>query len=152
IADAHMDDVTVDFFRAMRPSWEVPYIIKNNWKNGDRLVYWYEGDNSSALVAQISAALMMGQKIMVVSDSKRFIKKLEQSLSMSVRVEDSDEQEQGVGSWALGVGEESTAASTTPYTSDGSLGESVSPITGETRVHNFADHSYQPQREPLAPI
>jgi hypothetical protein len=152
IADAHMDDVTVDFFRAMRPSWEVPYIIKNNWKNGDRLVYWYEGDNSSALVAQISAALMMGQKIMVVSDSKRFIKKLEQSLSMSVRVEDSDEQEQGIGCQVLGVGEESTAASTTPYTSDGSLGESVSPITGETRVHNFADHSYQPQREPLAPI
>ncbi|MFN6495845.1 MAG: DUF3854 domain-containing protein [Nostoc sp. DedQUE01] len=152
IADAHMDDVTVDFFRAMRPSWEVPYIIKNNWKNGDRLVYWYEGDNSSALVAQISAALMMGQKIMVVSDSKRFIKKLEQSLSMSVRVEDSDEQEQGVGCQVLGVGEESTAAPTAPYTSDGSLGESVSPITGETRVHNFADHSYQPQREPLAPI
>lgn len=152
IADAHMDDVTVDFFRAMRPSWEVPYIIKNNWKNGSRLVYWYEGDNSSALVAQISAALMTGEKIMVVSDSKRFIKKLEQSLSMSVRVEDSDEQEQGVGCRVLGVGEESTAAPTTPYTSDGSLGESVSPITGETRVHNFADHSSQPQREPLAPM
>ncbi|WP_431356851.1 plasmid replication protein, CyRepA1 family [Komarekiella delphini-convector] len=81
IADAHMDDLTVDFFRAMRPPGEVPYIIKNEWRNGDRTIYWYEGDNSSALVAQISAALMAGQKIMVVSDSKRFIKKLEKSLS-----------------------------------------------------------------------
>ncbi|MBD2215072.1 DUF3854 domain-containing protein [Nostoc linckia FACHB-104] len=152
IADAHMDDVTVDFFRAMRPSWEVPYIIKNNWKNGDRLVYWYEGDNSSALVAQISAALMTGEKIMVVSDSKRFIKKLEQSLSVSVRVEDSDEQEQGVGCWVLGVGESSTASPKTPNTTESSLGESVSPITGETRVHNFADHRSQPQRESLSPI
>jgi hypothetical protein len=152
IADAHMDDVTVDFFRAMRPVGEKPFIIKNEWKNGDRPIYWYEGDDSSALVAQISAALMMGQKIMVVSDSKRFIKKLEQSLSMSVRVEDSDEQEQGVGCWVLGVGEESTASPKTPYTSDGSLGESVSPITGETRVHNFADHRTQPQSESLSPI
>ncbi len=145
IADAHMDDVTVDFFRAMRPVGEKPFIIKNEWKNGDRPIYWYEGDDSSALVAQISAALMMGQKIMVVSDSKRFIKKLEQSLSMSVRVEDSDEQEQGVG-------EESTASPTTPNISDSSLGESISPITGETRVHNFADHRTQPQSESLSPI
>ncbi|RUR72626.1 hypothetical protein PCC6912_61830 [Chlorogloeopsis fritschii PCC 6912] len=152
IADAHMDDVTVDFFRAMRPVGEKPFIIKNEWKNGDRPIYWYEGDDSSALVAQISAALMMGQKIMVVSDSKRFIKKLEQSLSMSVRVEDSDEQDLGVGCWVLGVGEESTAAPTTPNISDGSLGESVSPITGETRVHNFADHRSQSQRESLYPI
>ncbi|MBD6620985.1 DUF3854 domain-containing protein, partial [Komarekiella sp. 'clone 1'] len=81
IADAHMDDLTVDFFRAMRPSGEIPYIIKNEWRNGSRTIHWYEGDNSSALVAQISAALMAGQKIMVVSDSKRFIKKLEKSLS-----------------------------------------------------------------------
>jgi Domain of unknown function (DUF3854) len=81
IADAHMDDVTVDFFRAMRQSGEKPFIIKNEWKNGDRPIYWYEGSNSSALVAQISAALMTGQKIMVASDSKRFIKKLEHSLN-----------------------------------------------------------------------
>jgi len=82
IADAHMDDLTVDFFRAMRPKGEVPYIIKNEWKNGDRTIYWYEGSNSSALVAQISAALMLGQKIMVVSDSKRFIKKLDKSFTI----------------------------------------------------------------------
>ncbi|MBC1239468.1 DUF3854 domain-containing protein [Nostoc sp. 2RC] len=152
IADAHMDDVTVDFFRAMRPVGEKPFIIKNEWKNGDRLIYWYEGDDSSALVAQISAALMMQQKIMVVSDSKRFIKKLEQSLSMSVRVEDSDEQEQGVGCGVWGVRESSTASPTTPNISDGSLGESVSPITGETRVHNSTNHRTQPQRESLSPL
>ena len=84
IADAHMDDLTVDFFRAMRPLGEVPYIIKNEWRNGDRTIYWYEGSNSSALVATISAALMAGQKIMVVSDSKRFIKKLEQSFKVQI--------------------------------------------------------------------
>ena len=84
IADAHMDDLTVDFFRAMRPIGEVPYIIKNEWRNGLRTIYWYQGSNSSALVAQISAALMSGQKIMVVSDSKRFIKKLEQSFLVQI--------------------------------------------------------------------
>ncbi|WP_341531746.1 plasmid replication protein, CyRepA1 family (plasmid) [Nostoc sp. UHCC 0302] len=84
IADAHMDDLTVDFFRSMRPTDEIPYIIKNEWRNGERTIYWYEGDNSSAIVAQISAALMAGQKIMVVSDSKRFIKKLEKSLTIKI--------------------------------------------------------------------
>ncbi|MHC5717913.1 MAG: bifunctional DNA primase/helicase, partial [Nostoc sp.] len=58
--------------------------IKNEWRNGDRTIYWYEGSNSSALVATISAALMSGQKIMVVSDSKRFIKKLEQSFLVQI--------------------------------------------------------------------
>ncbi|WP_442942823.1 plasmid replication protein, CyRepA1 family [Nostoc sp.] len=82
IADAHMDDLTVDFFRSMRPSEEVPYIIKNEWRNGSRTIYWYEGDNSSALVAQISAALMLGEKVMVASDSKRFIKKLDKSFTI----------------------------------------------------------------------
>jgi hypothetical protein len=84
IADAHMDDITIDFFLSMRPPTEQPYIIKNEWKNGERTIYWYEGMDSSALVAQISAAIMLGQKIMVVSDSKRFIKKLEKSLSVRI--------------------------------------------------------------------
>ncbi|MBN3945316.1 MAG: DUF3854 domain-containing protein [Nostoc sp. NMS7] len=91
IADAHMDDLTVDFFRSMRPKDEIPYIVKNEWRNGSRTIYWYEGSNSSALVATISAALMNGQKIMVVSDSKRFIKKLEQSFL--VQIFDSTESE-----------------------------------------------------------
>jgi len=93
LADAHMDDVTVDFFRAMRPQGEEPFIIKNEWKNGARTIYWYEGSDSSALVANISAALMSGQKILVVSDSKRFIKKLEASLSLPCHVDESGSNE-----------------------------------------------------------
>lgn len=90
IADAHLDDITIDFFRAMRPVGEQPYIVENQWQNGDRTIYWYEGDNSSALVAKISAAVMTGQKVMVVSDSKRFIKKLEKSLLTLQTVVQSD--------------------------------------------------------------
>jgi hypothetical protein len=90
IADAHMDDLTVDFFLAMRPKGEVPYIIKNEWRNGERTIYWYEGDNSSALVAQISAALMLGEKVMVASDSKRFIKKLDKSFTINYEESNSE--------------------------------------------------------------
>ncbi|BAZ33800.1 hypothetical protein NIES4074_63140 (plasmid) [Cylindrospermum sp. NIES-4074] len=91
IADAHLDDVTIDFFRAMRPPIEQPYIIENQWQNGDRTIYWYQGNNSSSLVAKIFASVMMGQKVMVVSDSKRFIKKLEKSLlSLQTVVEDEE--------------------------------------------------------------
>ncbi len=84
LADAHMDDVTVDFFRAMRPADEVPFIIKNDYKEPGRTVYLYEGDDSSALVAKIYMALMLGLKIMVVSDSKKFIKKLEAAMTVKV--------------------------------------------------------------------
>jgi hypothetical protein len=90
IADAHMDDLTVDFFLAMRPLGEVPYIIKNEWRNGSRTIYWYEGNNSSALVAQISAALMLGEKVMVASDSKRFIKKLDKSFTINYEESNSE--------------------------------------------------------------
>ncbi|QHG20733.1 hypothetical protein A6V25_28515 [Nostoc sp. ATCC 53789] len=95
IADAHMDDLTVNFFRSMRPLGEVPYIIKNEWRNGSRTIYWYEGDNSSALVAQISAALMLGEKVMVASDSKRFIKKLDKSFT--IKYEKMGEKVKGEG-------------------------------------------------------
>ncbi|KOP26264.1 hypothetical protein AMR41_11380, partial [Hapalosiphon sp. MRB220] len=80
LADAHLDNITIDFFRAMRPQGEKPYIILNEWKSSGRQVYWYEGSNSSSLVAQIHAAVMSGQKCYVASDSKRFIKKLERTL------------------------------------------------------------------------
>ncbi|WP_109013365.1 DUF3854 domain-containing protein [Nostoc commune] len=95
IADAHMDDLTVNFFLAMRPKGEVPYIIKNEWRNGSRTIYWYEGDNSSALVAQISAALMLGEKVMVASDSKRFIKKLDKSFTIKYEESSSSPSELG---------------------------------------------------------
>ena len=84
LADAHMDDVTVDFFRAMRPEGEVPFIIKNDYKQAGRTVYFYEGDDNSTLVAKIFMALMLGLKIMVVSDSKKFIKKLEAAMTVKV--------------------------------------------------------------------
>jgi Domain of unknown function (DUF3854) len=93
IADAHMDDITIDFFMAMRPEGEKPRIIKNNWKSGGRVVHWYEGKDPSELVAQVSAALMLGQKVMVVSDSKRFIKKLECLLTMPLKKSSSDDDE-----------------------------------------------------------
>jgi hypothetical protein len=79
-----MDDVTVDFFRAMRPEGEVPFIIKNDYQETGRTVYLYEGDNNSALVAKIFTALMLGLKIMVVSDSKKFIKKLEAAMTVKI--------------------------------------------------------------------
>ncbi|WP_237088430.1 plasmid replication protein, CyRepA1 family [Nostoc sp. PCC 7120 = FACHB-418] len=81
LADAHLDDLTIDFFRAMRPQGEKPFIIKNEYRSGDRKVHWYEGDDSSAIVAQIHVQLMLGLKPIVVSDSKRFIKKLERALN-----------------------------------------------------------------------
>ena len=84
LADAHMDDVTVDFFRAMRPEGEVPFIIKNDYKVTGRTVYFYEGIDNSALVSKIFTALMLGLKIMVVSDSKKFIKKLEAAMTVKV--------------------------------------------------------------------
>ncbi len=84
LADAHMDDVTVDFFRAMRPEGEVPFIIKNDYKQSGRTVYFYESDDNSTLVAKIFMALMLGLKIMVVSDSKKFIKKLEAAMTVKV--------------------------------------------------------------------
>ena len=95
IADAHMDDVTVDFFRAMRPEGEKPFIIKNNYQQGGRVVYLYESDDSSTLVLKIFTALMLGQKIMVVSDSKKFIKKLEAAMTVRVLTTEAREKVNG---------------------------------------------------------
>ena len=77
IADAHLDDNTIDFFRAMRPPGEAPLIIKNDYKSPSRDVYYYQGSNSSALVAKLIAAVKQGKRVMVVSDSKKTILKLE---------------------------------------------------------------------------
>ena len=77
IADAHLDDNTIDFFRAMRPVGEAPLIIKNDYKSPSRDVYYYQGNDSSALVAKLIAAVKQGKRVMVVSDSKKTILKLE---------------------------------------------------------------------------
>ncbi len=103
LADAHMDDVTVDFFRAMRPDDEVPFIIKNDYKQSGRIVHFYEGDDSTALVAKIFTALMLKLKIMIVSDSKKFIKKLEAAMTVKVF----DEQP----TLGLGLGESENSTS-----------------------------------------
>jgi hypothetical protein len=80
IADAHMTDTTIQFFQSMRPAGETPFIIHNSYQAGDRNCYWYEGSDNSGLIAEICAAVGRGKKAMVVSDSKRFIKKLEHLL------------------------------------------------------------------------
>ena len=96
LADAHMDDVTVDFFRNMRPPEEVPFIIHNEYQPGNREVYLYHGNDSSALVERISIATMTGQKIMVVADSKAFIKKTEEMLAgeQGTKVEVTEDKDQ----------------------------------------------------------
>lgn len=91
LADAHLDDLTIEFFLRMRPHGEKPYIIKNEYRSGGRQVHWYEGKNSSAIVAEFHAQLMLGKKLMMVSDSKRFIKKLERALNDGSTIDDSDE-------------------------------------------------------------
>ncbi|WP_431356849.1 plasmid replication protein, CyRepA1 family [Komarekiella delphini-convector] len=93
LADAHLDDLTIDFFMSMRPESEKPYIIKNEYRSGGRKVHWYEGKNSSALVAEFHAQLMSGKKLMMVSDSKRFIKKLERALNDGTSVNTPDTEE-----------------------------------------------------------
>ena len=80
LADAHLDDTTIDFFRAMRPESEPPFIIKNEYKSGGREIFWYDEKTSSGLVASVCAAVLAQQKVLIVSDSKRFIKKVERIL------------------------------------------------------------------------
>ncbi|KST68087.1 plasmid replication protein, CyRepA1 family [Mastigocoleus testarum] len=81
LADAHLNDLTIDFFRKMRPRGEEPIIFENRWKSPGRDVYWYEGNNSNDLIAQLHRKILEGKKIFLVSDSKKFIKKVEHSLS-----------------------------------------------------------------------
>ena len=92
LADAHLDDLTIEFFMNLRPTGEKPYIIKNLYRSGGRQVHWYEGKNSSAIVAEFHAQLMMGKKLMMVSDSKRFIKKLERALNDGVSIDTPDDE------------------------------------------------------------
>jgi hypothetical protein len=80
LADAHLDDLTIDFFRSLRPAGEKPFVIQNDYKQGGRNVHWYDGNNTSQIVASILLAVQMGKKIAVCSDSKRTIKKLETAL------------------------------------------------------------------------
>jgi Origin of replication binding protein len=84
IADAHLDDNTIDFFKAMRPPGEAPLIIKNEYQNPGRDVYYYDGKNSSATVAKLVAAVNQGKKVMVVSDAKKTILKKDLDVELVV--------------------------------------------------------------------
>ena len=88
IADAHLDDNTIDFFKAMRSVGETPLIINNEYKNPGRDVYYYQGKDSSALVAKLIAAVKQGKKVKVVSDSKQTILKLEEVLKEKLNGKD----------------------------------------------------------------
>ncbi|NDJ25570.1 DUF3854 domain-containing protein [Nostoc sp. B(2019)] len=105
LADAHLDDITIEFFMKMRPEGEKPYIIKNEYRSGGRQVYWYEGHNSSALVAELHVQLLLGKKLMIVSDSKRFIKKLERALNGKTTIHNDDtpelEEDRKLRAWAI---------------------------------------------------
>ena len=90
IADAHLDDNTIDFFRAMRSVGETPLIIHNEYKNPGRDVYYYQGKDSSALVAKLIAAVRQGKKVKVVSDSKKTILKLSEVLKDKLNGKDSE--------------------------------------------------------------
>ena len=81
IADAHLDDYTVDFFLALREAGEVPLIIHNTYQHPSRQVFYDEGKDCTAQLAQLTQAVRDGKKVMVVSDSKRTIEKIEQDLT-----------------------------------------------------------------------
>ncbi|NER48433.1 MAG: DUF3854 domain-containing protein [Symploca sp. SIO1A3] len=80
LADAHLTDEVIDFFMSMRPKGEKPYIVQNNWRSGGRETYWYEGGNPSAVVAEAERLLEFGKKVMIVSNSKKLVKKMEKDL------------------------------------------------------------------------
>ena len=81
IADAHLDDYTVDFFLSMRQAGEVPLIIQNTYQHSSRKVLFYEGKDYTAQLAQLIQAVSQGKKVMAVSDSKSTIEKIEQVLT-----------------------------------------------------------------------
>ena len=80
LADAHLNDLTVEFFTRMRPEGEKPYIIENQWKSGGRDIVWYEGPDESMLVESIAAHIRNGGYPMVVLNSKRSLLKIERRL------------------------------------------------------------------------
>lgn len=80
LADAHLDDLTVEFFARMRPEGEKPFIIENQWKSGGRDIVWYEGPDESMLVESIAAHIRNGGYPMVVLNSKRSLLKIERRL------------------------------------------------------------------------
>ncbi|MEM7757143.1 MAG: plasmid replication protein, CyRepA1 family [Cyanobacteria bacterium P01_A01_bin.40] len=80
IADAHLDDLTIDFFMAMRSADESPLVIHNTYTHPSRPVFYYEGKDYTAMLTKMIAAVEENKKVMAVSDSKSIVEKLEQIL------------------------------------------------------------------------
>ncbi|MBW4595476.1 MAG: DUF3854 domain-containing protein [Brasilonema angustatum HA4187-MV1] len=96
LADAHLDDVTINFFREMRPQPEQPYIVQNDYRSGGRQVFWYESNDNSTIVARLHAEIMAGKKVLVVSSSRRFPKTLERALlNTNSDKKDNEQKKQG---------------------------------------------------------
>ena len=81
IADAHLDDLTIDFFMAMRTAGETPLVINNTYTHPSRPVFYYEGKDYTALLTNLIAAVESEKKVMAVSDSKSIVEKLERVLT-----------------------------------------------------------------------
>ena len=100
IADAHLDDYTVDFFLELRKKGEVPLIIQNTYKHPSREVFYYDGKDFTAQLAQLNQAVSQGKKVMAVSDSKSTIEKIEQVLTDNF-VTDSEDKSNSKVIWSI---------------------------------------------------
>ena len=81
LSDAHLSDVSLKFILAMRPDpTELPFVIRNRYQNGDRRVFWYEGNDRSGIVRQIKASLFLGDRVVVACDGLEFSKDLYETL------------------------------------------------------------------------
>lgn len=100
IADAHLDDYTVDFFLSMRSLGEVPLIIQNTYQHPSREVFYYEGKDYTTQLAQLLQTISQGKKVMAVSDSKSTIEEIEQVLRDEF-VTDSDRKKPSKVIWSI---------------------------------------------------
>lgn len=81
LSDAHLSNVSLEFILAMRPDpTEIPFVIRNRYQNGDRRVFWYEGNDRSGIVQQIKASLFQGDRVVVACDGLEFSKDLDEVL------------------------------------------------------------------------
>ena len=81
LSDAHLSNVSLLFILAMRPDPnELPFVIHNRYQNGDRRVFWYEGNDRSGIVRKIKASLFLGERVIVACDGLEFSKDLDAAL------------------------------------------------------------------------
>jgi hypothetical protein len=81
MSDAHLSDLSLQFIQAMRPDpAETPFVIQNDFKNGDRAVYWYESTHRFSIVQTIKGALFQNDRPIVACDGLEFSKDLQEAL------------------------------------------------------------------------